>query len=275
MAKTALISGGARGIGRCLVRRFCERGYRVYILDINEEELNHTVYKHLGQYAERKQLGFGLCNLRDTDDIRKQVDAAAEFLGRRIDVLVNNGAIADPHWKDGKTMADRDTLEQWKAYMDINLTAPFAVSQATLAYMGQPATGGNAGQDDSRESGPCIIHIGSFRAHHSDLNQEGYASSKAGQIGLTHSMAVSLQERGIRVNTVSPGRILVGHECKDGDDKGLTWEDQNNEGHADHHLSNRAGSPEDIANAVEFMVNSGFVTGQEIVVDGGTSKKKQ
>jgi NAD(P)-dependent dehydrogenase (short-subunit alcohol dehydrogenase family) len=115
MLKTALINGGARGIGRCILRRFCELGYKVYVFDIDEEELTYTVKTHLASYYESKQLGFGLCDLRDTDDIRKRVDAAAEFLGGRIHVLVNNGAIAPPHWKDGKTMADLSTLDEWRA----------------------------------------------------------------------------------------------------------------------------------------------------------------
>lgn len=129
--------------------------------------------------------------------------------------------------------------------------------------------------DNDSDSGPCIIHIGSFRAHHSDANQEGYASTKSGLLGLMHSMAVSLHRWGIRVNTVSPGRILGGHESKEGDEKGSTWVEQNVEEHVKHHLSNRGGRPKDIADAVEYLVNAGFVTGQEIVVDGGTSKKKQ
>jgi NAD(P)-dependent dehydrogenase (short-subunit alcohol dehydrogenase family) len=115
VTKTALISGGARGIGRCLTRRFCERGYKVYVWDIDEDELTYTVKTHLASYYESGSLGFGLCNLGDTEDIRKQAGVAAEFLGGKIDVLVNNGAIAAPHWKDGKTMADFETLTQWRA----------------------------------------------------------------------------------------------------------------------------------------------------------------
>lgn len=115
MTKTALITGGARGIGRCITRRFCERGYKVYVLDIDEEELNHTVKTHLSKYSANGQLASGLCDLRNTDEIQEKVRVAAECLGGRIDVLVNNGAIAAPHWKDGKTMADMETLEQWKA----------------------------------------------------------------------------------------------------------------------------------------------------------------
>ena len=113
--ETAIISGGAKGIGRCLVRRFCELGYRVVALDVQEDELKHTVEVHLQKYHEKGDLRSALCNLRDPQDIYKKVDEAAKFLDGKVDVLINNGAIASPFWKDGKTMADRETLEEWQA----------------------------------------------------------------------------------------------------------------------------------------------------------------
>jgi len=158
--------------------------------------------------------------------------------------------------------------------METNLTAPFAVSQACLPFMKQEDSADAAHHDDS-DAGPCIILIGSFRAHQSDPNQEGYASSKAGQVGLMHSMAISLQQWGIRVNLVAPGRIKVAHECKDGDDKGIEWAHLNEEKDVDDHATNRAGRPKDIADAVEYLVNASFVTAQELIVDGGATKKKK
>lgn len=113
--KSALISGGARGIGRCLVRRFCELGYRVYVFDIDEEELSHTINVHLKQYSDAGTLSSSLCNLRDVKAISEHVKQAADFLGGNIDVLVNNGGIASPYWKGGKSMADMETLEQFQA----------------------------------------------------------------------------------------------------------------------------------------------------------------
>lgn len=118
-------------------------------------------------------------------------------------------------------------------------------------------------------AGPCIIHIGSFRAQQSDANQEGYAATKAGLQGLTHSMAVSLQPHGIRVNLVAPGRVKAGHESKQGDEAGTEWVDLHEDKDVDDHPTNRAGRPADIADAVEYMVNAGFVDGQVITVDGG------
>lgn len=130
-------------------------------------------------------------------------------------------------------------------------------------------------EDGNSEAGPCILHVGSFRAHQSDPNQEGYASSKAGQLGLMHSMAISLVPFGIRVNLIAPGRIKVAHESKDGDEKGLQWAELNEEKDVQDHPTNRAGRPKDIADAAEYLVSAGFVTGQDITVDGGASKKKK
>ena len=184
-------------------------------------------------------------------------------------MLINNGGVASPHWKDGKTMLDRETLDQWRAYIDTNLTAPFAVSQACLPFMKNEKDTGPVTEDSHSTAGPCIINIGSFRAMQSDPNQEGYASAKSGLLGLTHSMAVSLKQWGIRVNLVAPGRIKATHESKEGDEKGVKWADLNEDKDVDDHLTNRAGRPLDIAMAVEYMVNAGFVTGQDLVVDGG------
>jgi NAD(P)-dependent dehydrogenase (short-subunit alcohol dehydrogenase family) len=113
--KTAIISGGARGIGRCLVRRFLEKGYRVFALDIDEQELEHTTKVHLKKFYESKALQSAICNLRDVEDIHAKVQQAVKFFGGRIDVLVNNGGIAYPKWKEDKTMEDKETLKEWQA----------------------------------------------------------------------------------------------------------------------------------------------------------------
>ena len=115
MQKTAIISGGARGIGRCIVRRFLERDYKVVVFDIDEEELEHAAKVHLKKYYDAKKLQSAICNLRSPEDIHNKVDEAAKFLGGHIDVLVNNGGIASPKWKDDKTMENRDTMSEWQA----------------------------------------------------------------------------------------------------------------------------------------------------------------
>ena len=169
-------------------------------------------------------------------------------------------------------MIDPGILDQWQAYIETNLTAPFATSVACIPYM-KAANPKDA--DHTEKAGPCIIHIGSFRALQSDPNQEGYASSKAGQLGLMHSMAVTCQQWGIRVNLVAPGRIKVAHECKEGDLHGSNFQDTLTQDDMEHHPTNRPGRPMDIFQAVEYLVNSGFVTGLDMTVDGGVTRKKK
>jgi NAD(P)-dependent dehydrogenase (short-subunit alcohol dehydrogenase family) len=169
------------------------------------------------------------------------------------------------------TMENPEVMDQWQAYVETNLTAPFACSSACIPYM-KTSTKGDTQHTTS--SGPCIILMGSFRALESDPNQEGYASTKSGQLGLMHSMAVSCQRWGIRVNLVAPGRVKVAHECKDGDENGTKFEETLTDNDIEHHLTNRAGRPSDIYQAVEYLVKSGFVTGQDITVDGGVTRKK-
>ena len=270
-SKNILISGAARGIGRSFSRNFLEKGNRVFLVDIDEEELKHTAQVHLKRFYDSKQCDYAICDLTKVDSIRETVGKAAKFFSNHIDVLINNGGIATPKWKDGKTMDDPATFAEWQAYIDTNLTAPFAMSQACIPFM---KSEDQAQAKHIHGPGPCIIHIGSFRAHQSDPNQEGYAASKAGQLGLMHSMAISCERWGIRVNLIAPGRIKVQHESREGDEKGQGWEEQLEEKDMEQHPVNRAGSPEDIVHAAEYLINAGFVTGQELTVDGGALRKK-
>jgi len=272
-SRAILISGGARGIGRGLARTFLQKGHRVFILDIDQAELSHTLNVHLKDHAGR--VGSSSCNLRNFDDIRKKVAIAADFFGGRIDVLINNGGIAHPYWRDGKTMEDPATMEEWQAYIETNLTAHFAASQACIPYMkaGDLEDAEHAAVHDDL-AGPCIIHVGSFRAQQSDPNQEGYAATKAGLEGLTQSMAISCEPWGIRVNLIAPGRIKVAHECREADEKGLEWVHTIEEDDVKTHPTNRAGRPEDITHAAQYLIDAGFVTGQVVTVDGGATKMK-
>ena len=148
------------------------------------------------------------------------------------------------------------------------------VSQACIPHMKRPIPKITSISPAMSTASTCIIHIGSFRSLLSDPNQEGYAATKAGLRGLLHSQAISFEPLNIRVNLVAPGKIRVKHECKEGDDLGLSWADAVEEGDAEELPTNRPGMPEDIARAVEYLVGAGFVTGQEIVVDGGATKRK-
>ena len=244
----------------------------MFILDFNEAELKHTAEVHLEPHFANKTLSYALCNLRSIEEIRETARKAAAFFDNRIDVLINNGGISTPYWKDGKSMDDFDTSAEWTAYVETNLTAPFHLSQAVLPYM-KVSKDRDKRKQERQGSSPCIIHVSSFRMLFSDPNQEGYAATKSGLVGLTHSMAVSLSEYGIRVNLIAPGRIRVAHESKEGDERGIGWHIEADD--AEKHATNRAGMPEDIAECAEWLIGAGFVTGQSITVDGGATMQKR
>ena len=227
---------------------------------------------HLKEFFDHGALQYVICNLRKLDEIRDAAKKAGEFFDGKLHCLINNGGISTPYWANGATMADPETAEQWIAYMETNLTAPFLLSQAVLPYMKVSANYEERKAADAGPS-PCVIHVSSFRMQRSDPNQEGYASSKAGLGGLTHSMAVSMAEFGIRVNLIAPGRIKVAHECKKGDEEGIEWEI--NESDRESLATHRPGKPEDIAECAEWLIGAGFVTGQSITVDGGATITKR
>jgi NAD(P)-dependent dehydrogenase (short-subunit alcohol dehydrogenase family) len=127
-------------------------------------------------------------------------------------------------------------------------------------------------EKDIKEAGLCIIHVSSFRVYVSDSNQEGYALTRAGELDLTQSMAITCQRWDIRANAVLPGRIKVAHESKEGDAKGMKWNVSKED--AAVHPANRSGMPEDVADAVEYLMGARFVNGHSLVVDGGASKVK-
>lgn len=204
-------------------------------------------------------------------------------------------------------MEDVATAEQWQAYVDTNLSAPFWMSQAVLPFMKaqNPKFEGKGEHqqegvnrkkdlkrqdefrnlpedlhgDDKSDEGGCILHVSSFRAHQSDPDCEGYGATKAGLFGLTQAMAVSCQRWGIRVNMISPGWVSVAHECREGDEaaagtKGAPHEDDarkarlelwagnHSEVHHRQHLVGRVGQGEDIAEAIEYAMGAGFMSGQ-------------
>lgn len=292
--KNILLTGGARGIGRAIARHLLSlpKNHKIFIVDIDEEELKYSCETHLKAYHPR--VSYCVADLGQPSEIREAVHKAADFLDGHVHVLINNAGIARSNWTIGNgTMADPATAEQWDEYIRINLTAPFLTSQAIIPYMH------NRDRSSLLYEGGCIIHISSFRAYQSDPNCEGYSATKAGLLGLTQAMAVSGQQWGIRCNAISPGWVSVKHECREGDeeasqfdmafsqtDEFLTiearaerermriWAGRHTPDEHAQHPAGRVGRGEDIAEAVEYVMNAGFMSGQELILDGGASRKK-
>lgn len=242
-AKTAVVTGTARphGIGRACARAFVRAGYRVLGIDrlrLQDGEPDEA----LGQHYAHLVLDIG--SSAEVGFVPREV--SKHFGAPEIHVLVNNAGIADPHMPDTPEAA----VAHWRRVIDTNLTGAFLMTQTCLPHMPP----GDA----------AIIHISSTRAHQSEAHTEAYAAAKAGVLGLTHAQAISLAHK-VRVNAVLPGWIDTSGEPGSLSTADHAW-----------HPAGRVGRPEDVAEMVLFLADgsrSGFITGQEFVVDGGVTKK--
>lgn len=173
-------------------------------------------------------------------DLRQLVTETRDTFGS-IDAIVSNAGISE-----FKSLAD-STLEDWNRVLATNLTPAFLLAREA--------------EKDLRKAKGAMILIASTRAHMSEPDTHAYSATKGGQVALTHSLAISLGPD-VRVNCISPGWINVSGEK-------LSKKD-----HAQH-PAGRVGTPDDIAAAVSFLLSdqSGFITGAELIVDGGMTRK--
>ncbi|KAL1311762.1 hypothetical protein AAFC00_001849 [Neodothiora populina] len=289
-----LITGAGRGIGRGLTRSLLSSGHRVFLVDNNADELKHTLALApqwtRGETATQtssttpRTFKGSIVDLADRAAIKKMVSEVHEFFDGKLDVLVNN-AFPTPHtWADDKRMEDgvdadneedeSSIMAQWDRKIAVGLTAPFLLSRLCVPMLVK-AGDSSSTQGNTKGRGPgCIVNISSTRWKQAEDDHEGYSAAKAGLQGLTQSLSVSLGHRyGIRVNAISPGWVHVGEQNMEADKKKTKWEDELAEGDHKWHPAGRVGGFEDIARTVVFLAESGFVTGQDVVVDGGVGRK--
>jgi len=227
-AKTILITGGARGIGRGCVDHFLARGWNVAALDLSDIAP-----------AERLEAVRG--DVADEASAAEAVRRARTRFGR-LDALINNAGIASPPRRPPEELP----LEDWNRVLAVNLTGVFL-----MARHAAPAL---------RAARGAIVNIASTRALMSEPMSEAYAASKGGVVALTHALALSLGPD-VRVNCISPGWIETDPAAR------------HSEADRRQHPAGRVGTPRDIAEACEWLIGAGFVTGQNVVVDGGMTKK--
>ncbi|KSU62317.1 hypothetical protein AS034_09325 [[Bacillus] enclensis] len=237
--RVVCITGGANGIGKSLVEHFAKLGDVVHFFDKDRE----AGVRLEGEQVKRgSSVVFHHIDVSSPEEIKNGFQAIRrnhEFL----DVLVNNAGVSK--FKSFWEM----TPEDWNSIISANLSSVFHCSREAAGLM--------------KDKGGAIINIASTRAQMSEPHTEAYSATKGGISSLTHSLAITLGEYGIRVNSISPGWIETG------DYSALREIDHS------QHPSGRVGKPEDIARACRFLADpeNDFITGENLVIDGGMTRK--
>ncbi|KAL6709370.1 hypothetical protein ACN47E_001777 [Coniothyrium glycines] len=264
-----LLTGGARGIGRGLFRHLLRAGHHVIILDSNVEELEHVkIQAEKWSNGRKENYRVLRCDLSHRSELKSAFEEVKQTFQGKLDVLINNAFPTTLALSEDRRMeAEGEDIEkEWDLKLAIGLTAPFILSRLCVPLLA-------AGHSTPNSPG-TIINISSTRAYQAEADHEAYSTAKAGILGLTQSMSISLGHRyKIRVNAVIPGWIHVVNESKAGDEGGVQWEEGLSKDDIDWHPAGRVGNADDIARAIEYVIGSEFVTGQEIVVDGGVGRK--
>jgi len=235
--KVALITGGARGIGRATAQAFAAEGARVIVADVDADAAEATA-RALGGGA----IGLGI-DVADPQSV-KSVVATALSRAERIDVLVNNAGIT----RDASLLKTSD--EAWDAVIAVNLSGTFYMTREVAPHM------------VARGSG-AIINASSIVGVYGNFGQSNYVATKSGVIGMTRVWARELGRKGVRVNAIAPGFIATDMTAKMPEDV--------LEGMKKKTPLGRLGTPEDVARAYVFLASdeASFINGQVLGVDGG------
>jgi NAD(P)-dependent dehydrogenase (short-subunit alcohol dehydrogenase family) len=243
--KTAIVTGGAQGIGQGIAESFLREGCRLVIADC-DEKAGRGALRKLGHEERCRFIAADVAREEDVDALVK--GTLAVFGG--IDILVNNAGIMIR-----KPLLDL-SLAEWHRVLAVNLTGAFLCTRGCIPSL--------------RERKGKIINIASTRALMSEPDTEAYTASKGGLVALTHALALSLGPQ-VRVNCISPVWIDVGGRHQEG---GAGQEQFSPMDHLQH-PTGRVGTPEDVAALAVFLASdeSGFVTGQNFIIDGGMTRK--
>jgi 3-oxoacyl-[acyl-carrier protein] reductase len=243
--RTALVTGGGRGIGAATARLFAREGATVGIMGKSDGSLAKC---REAMARDGLSVETFVGDVSDTADVQRVVDAFVATFGG-IDILVNNAGMSMPHAFPAKTAGE------WEQVLKVNLIGPFLCSQAVAPHMRKAGRG-------------KIVNVTSVRAveHCGRAPVMDYSAAKAGLVNMTKTLAKELAPV-INVNAVAPGHTRT--------DMMISLPDETKKGMLAGTPLDRFAEPDDIANAIVFLssAESDFITGQQLVVDGGFSLK--
>jgi NAD(P)-dependent dehydrogenase (short-subunit alcohol dehydrogenase family) len=238
--RVVVVTGAGRGIGRAIAFKYALSGAKVVIAEKDQASGEDTL-KNIRKSGGEAILH--VTDVRNPSDVESLVNKTEEKYGV-IHILINNAAVSvikSPY---------ELSIEEWDDVMNTNLRGVFICSREVAKVMKKFKRG-------------SIVNIASTRALMSEPDYEAYAASKGGIVALTHALAASLSADGIQINAISPGWIET--------------ENYSQLREIDHsqHMSGRVGKPDDIAGACLYLTREGneFITGANIVIDGGMTKK--
>ena len=244
--RTAIVTGGARGIGRAVALRLAADGFALAVMDLEEAQCKPVVEEIC--LAGGRAVAVGV-DVADGTAVELGVQQVVQELGAP-SVLVNNAGITRDN------LLFKMTLEDWDAVMAVHLRGSFLMSRAVQSHMTQRGWG-------------RIVNLSSVSALGS-RGQANYAAAKAGLQGFTKTLAIELGKFGVTVNAVAPGFIVTEMTAATAERLGISFEEFQRSAAAEIPVA-RVGAPDDIAQAVSFFVSedAGFVSGQVLYVAGG------
>ena len=245
-ARTAIVTGGARGIGAAIAARLAADGMAVGILDLDEAGAKNTA----GLIADGGGRAIGLlADVSDAASVAAAVDRVASDLGPPVVVVNNAGVTRD-------NLIFRMSDSDWDTVMNVHLRGAFLVSRAAQRHMVDAGFG-------------RIVNISSTSAL-GNRGQVNYSAAKAGLQGFTKTLAIELGKFGVTVNAVAPGFVATEMTRATAERLGIPFDEYVRQRAANIPVG-RAGQPEDIAHVVSFLVSegAGYVSGQVIYAAGG------
>ncbi len=260
--RVALVTGGSKGIGRAIAQGFVDAGANVVISSRHEDELraaideigqrnseidqrNNEIGPGPGEIGRGGQVKHVVADMTVRDDVKRLADEAAGAFGG-VDILVNNAGSNIP--QELEKISDED----WDRILELNVTSCMILTRALVPNMKERKWG-------------RIIHLSSIMALASNPGRSAYSATKAALVGMTRAMALELGPYNITVNCLNPGPILT-------DLPGSLLSDAQKKSFDDRTAIGRWGSPAELAGPAILLASDAgsYITGQTLVVDGGT-----